>query len=277
MNTPIRSTIYINNNELTIINPLQSTPEYLAQIKILVDKYGEVKHIILTSSAVEHRSSFNTFTQHFPSTIKYIPPGLYAFPLNLPSEYLGLNGRNIKNLEKVKPPNLEVEILGPLKFKSVGTFVEATIYIPELKTMIVTDTLCSITEDIPEIVKVDERPLLYHARNTISDYVESNEDNLLKGWKRMSLFGLCFFPSGIKVTPFFKAFIETSKVDSRMKNLNDYGVPLDLYPWRWEGDVDESFSRYGDGRVFVPPILTKLILDREPDEVRYALLKVLLN
>ena len=52
-----------------------------------------------------------------------------------------------------------------------------------------------------------------------------------------------------------------------MKNLDDQGVPFNLYPWKWVGDIDESFKGYGDGKLFVPPIMTKLILDREPAAV----------
>ncbi|GMI00286.1 hypothetical protein TrVE_jg1830 [Triparma verrucosa] len=267
VNTPLNSFAQITPSGLTIINPLQPTPEYLSLLSSLTKSYGPISHIILTSSAVEHRSSFNTFSQYFPDACKYVPEGLYSFPFDLPSEFLGLKGGKVFKLKERLPPDIEVEFLGPFKFKSIGTFVESTLYIPSLKTLISTDTVCSITENVPKILLEDRRGLLYHARDGVEEYVEDREAEWRKGWKRMSLFGLCFFPRGIKVDSVLEAFSSSRKVDSRMKNLDDQGVPFNLYPWKWVGDIDESFKGYGDGKLFVPPILTKLILDREPAAV----------
>merc|ERR1712129_575054 len=52
-----------------------------------------------------------------------------------------------------------------------------------------------------------------------------------------------------------------------MKLLGDGGVPFNLYPWTWRGDSDKrNFDTISNkGRLFCPPILTKLILDREPE------------
>ena len=110
VNTPLNSFAQITPSGITIINPLQPTPEYLSLLSSLTKSYGPISHIILTSSAVEHRSSFNTFSQYFPSACKYVPEGLYSFPFDLPSEFLGLKGGKVFKLKERLPPDIEVEV-----------------------------------------------------------------------------------------------------------------------------------------------------------------------
>ena len=63
-----------------------------------------------------------------------------------------------------------------------------------------------------------------------------------------------------------EALAEARQIDPRMKNLGDGAVPLNLYPWTWNGSDDQyNFDTISkNGALFCPPILTKLILDREP-------------
>jgi hypothetical protein len=54
-----------------------------------------------------------------------------------------------------------------------------------------------------------------------------------------------------------------------MKSLGVGGVPGSLYPWTWhDNDADlVNFNAISQGgKLFCPPILTKLILDREPQK-----------
>ena len=83
----------------------------------------------------------------------------------------------------------------------------------------------------------------------------------------MVQFGLVFFPSQIDVVPFGKAISESRRIDPSMKTLGEGAVPGALYPWTWhDNDVDlANFNAISqNGKLFCPPILTKLILDREP-------------
>eukprot|EP00957_Ditylum_brightwellii_P004098 311468-Ditylum_brightwellii.AAC.1 len=52
-----------------------------------------------------------------------------------------------------------------------------------------------------------------------------------------------------------------------MKPLGKDVVPYSLYPWTWH-DNDADLTNFNaisqQGALFCPPILTKLILDREP-------------
>lgn len=57
-------------------------------------------------------------------------------------------------------------------------------------------------------------------------------------------------------------------MDPSRRNLGQDAVPLSLYPWTWhDGNSNvgnfEAISQ--NGAPFCPPILTKLILDREPN------------
>ena len=80
-------------------------------------------------------------------------------------------------------------------------------------------------------------------------------------------FGLVFFPSQIEVVPLGRAIIESRKIDPSMRPLGEGAVPGALYPWTWH-DNNADLANFNaisqDGKLFCPPILTKLILDREP-------------
>jgi hypothetical protein len=113
--------------------------------------------------------------------------------------------------------------------------------------------------------------MLFHARDNVTDKVEDTPQTREKGWRRMVQFGLIFFPSQVEVVPSFgQALIESRKVDPSLRNLGYDAIPLSLYPWTWhDGNADvrnfEQISQHG--ALFCPPILTKLILDREPDRI----------
>ena len=110
--------------------------------------------------------------------------------------------------------------------------------------------------------------MLFHACDSVTDAVEDTQEMREKGWRCMVQFGLIFFPSQIDVVPFGRALLESRRVDPSRLNLGQDAVPLSLYPWMWhDANVDvrnfEAISQ--NGAPFCPPILTKLILDREPD------------
>merc|ERR1719162_2554839 len=108
--------------------------------------------------------------------------------------------------------------------------------------------------------------MLFHARYSIQEVVQDTEKTRKKGWRRMVQFGLVFFPSQIDVVPFDRAISEASKINPRMKLLGVDAVPISLYPWTWHANDDaKNFKALSKGgKLFCPPILTKLILDREP-------------
>ena len=167
--------------------------------------------------------------------------------------------------------DIDYETLGPLKFQSVGAFSETAFYHKSSKTLIVTDSVCSVTKDPPKVIAEDPRGLLFHARDSIEDVVVDDLETRRKGWRRMVQFGLVFFPSQIEVVPFGKAIRQSvTDIDPSMRTLGVGAVPGGkLYPWTWhDNDVDlANFNAISqNGKLFCPPILTKLILDREPEK-----------
>lgn len=234
-----------------------------------------------------HKLILNRFAENFPNATVWLQPGQWSFPLNVPLEFLGVTQRGMR-LREIPTDNVskqyryyaekypipewasdfDWETLGPLKFKSVGAFSETAMFHRQSKSLILTDTVVSVTEDPPKIIQEDPRALLFHARDSIDDVIKDTPENRRKGWRRIVQFGLVFFPSQIEVVPFGQAISQASKIDKSMQPLGEGAVPYNLYPWTWNKDKDlENFQAISNhGKIFCPPILTKLILDREPEK-----------
>lgn len=68
-------------------------------------------------------------------------------------------------------------------------------------------------------------------------------------------------PAGIRVKSLREAFTDNSRTPADMKRLGWLG----LYPWDWDpASAERSFAAIKD-RPFVPPVLSELILDRQPE------------
>eukprot|EP00980_Cylindrotheca_fusiformis_P001464 scaffold345_cov134-Cylindrotheca_fusiformis.AAC.75 len=290
VNVPVRQTVIrLKGGGLWVHNPVAPTPQLLQMMKNLEAKYGPVRHIVLGTVALEHKATFGPFCNNFPRATVWIQPGQWAFPVDLSIDYLGVNqrgprfrelpvpGKEVSKMYRTRansypPPEwqdeINYEVLGPFSFKAVGGFSETAFYHKQTRSLLVTDTVVSVTATPPPIIQEDPRALLFHARDNITEVLEDTQSNREKGWRRMVQFGLVFFPSQIEVTSSpEQALKEAKEIDPRMANLGDGAVPLRLYPWSWKGNADaRNFERISqNGKLFCPPILTKLILDREPE------------
>ncbi|GKZ00141.1 hypothetical protein MPSEU_000967400 [Mayamaea pseudoterrestris] len=289
VNVPIRQTVVrLQSGGLWILNPVAPTLQLRNMMDRLVKLHGPVKHIVLGTVALEHKATFGDFSAHYPDATLWIQPGQWSFPINLPIEYyvkqrgkrlrdipvLG-SKQNAKYVTKEVSPQIpawandfDYEVLGPFSFQSVGGFSETAFYHKSTKTLLVTDTVVSVTKTPPAIIQEDPRALLFHARDAARDTVRDTAATREKGWRRMVQFGLVFFPSQIDVASAAEALVDASKVPNELRNLGDGAIPISsLYPWSWhDNDADirnfEAISQ--NGKLFCPPILTKLILDREP-------------
>lgn len=288
VNVPVRQTVItLKDGGLWVHNPVAPTPQLLEMMKRLEERYGRVRHIVLGTVALEHKATFGAFCRKFPKATVWVQPGQWAFPLNLPIDALGVTqrgtlfrelpvpGKEVSNsifkpTEKYGFPEwkdeIDYEVLGPLAFESVGGFSETAFYHKDSRTLLVTDTVVSVDKNPPPIIEEDPRALLFHARDNITEVVADTRENRQRGWRRMVQFGLVFFPAQINVVGAGEALSEARQIDASMNNLGDGAVPLNLYPWTWNGSNDEyNFEVISDGgKLFCPPILTKLILDREP-------------
>ena len=80
-----------------------------------------------------------------------------------------------------------------------GAFGETVFFHKDTKTLLCTDTVVEVSDDVPRIFDTDSKPLLYHARDTITEVVEDTDEVRRRGWRRVVLFGLFFNPSGIEI------------------------------------------------------------------------------
>jgi hypothetical protein len=292
VNVPVRQTVIRLQQEsgggLFVHNPVAPTPELLKKMDRLVTKYGPIRHIVLGTVALEHKATFPDFASKFPNATVWIQPGQWSFPAAVPIEFYGLKQRGPR-LREIPVPGrtpkyayyaardpvpewaseIEYEVLGPFSFESVGGFSETAFFHKPTKTLLVTDLVVSVTKDPPAIIQEDPRAMLYHSRDSALDKIEDTPESRARGWRRMVQFGLVFFPSQIQVRSLSEALAEARQVPPELRNLGQGAIPGGvLYPWTWKsGDADrinfETISQ--NGKLFCPPILTKLILDREPE------------
>ncbi|CAB9515939.1 expressed unknown protein [Seminavis robusta] len=284
VNVPVRSTVIaLQQGGLWIHNPVAPTQEFLTRIQELQQQYGPVKHIVLGTVALEHKATLGAFARNFPEAIVWVQPGQWSFPLPFPLELLGVSQRKNKGTLRelvpqeqytTNPPEwineIDYEILGPLKFQSVGAFSETAFFHKPTQSLLVTDVVISVTEEPPAIIQEDPRALLFHSRDSAGDdtLLQTGDTPQLrrKGWRRMVQFGLIFFPSQINVPSLRQDIRDEQIVPPPLRNLGQAAVPFNLYPWTWndDNDVDNFRAISNNGAMFCPPILTKLILDREP-------------
>mmetsp|Transcript_21089 Transcript_21089/g.45789 ORF Transcript_21089/g.45789 Transcript_21089/m.45789 type:complete len:509 (+) Transcript_21089:96-1622(+) len=264
---PLRMTVIKLSDEagggLFVYDPIAATPELVGYVQALEKEHGPVRHVVLGSVAIEHKVYAGVFAQKFPRAKVWVQPGQYSFPSNLPIPFLGFPaGRTdvIPSSAEEAPADwkdFEFRTLGPLISKD-GAFGETVFFHKSTGTLLVTDTVVEVTTEVPEIFEDDPKPLLYHARDTVTDVVEDTKEVRERGWRRVVLFGLFFTPGAINIKDSNVALAE------RRPDINsDFAG---IYPWDWVGDDDASF-RALTGGLLVAPILQQLILNREPIEV----------
>ena len=67
VDVPVRSTIIANSDSsgggLLVVNPVAPTSECVSMIRSLENKHGPVRHLLLATSALEHKATFGPFAQ----------------------------------------------------------------------------------------------------------------------------------------------------------------------------------------------------------------------
>ncbi len=265
---PIRMTVVkLAAGGLLVYAPVAPTPECLRLMQELVTVHGTVKYIILpTVSGIEHKVFVGPFARRFPKAQVFVAPSQWSFPLNLPLSWLGfpLGRTHILPADSRSVPfadEFDYAILGPIPL-GLGPFEEVALFHRRSHTLLLTDTLVSVPETPPEIVQLDPYPLLFHAKDDVTDVVEDSATARIKGWQRIALFGFYFRPSALKIVELPQAIRAARKVGDRSRKAY-----FGLYPFAWKPDWQRSFEALrGNGRPFVAPILQALILNRAPQE-----------
>lgn len=265
---PIRMTVVkLEEGGLLVYAPVAPTPECIRLVHELVAEHGNVKYIILpTISGLEHKVFVGPFASYFPEARVFMAPKQWSFPLNLPLSWLGLPQKRTQVLpeDSSQTPfgnQFDYAILGPIEL-GPGRFAEVAFFHKRSHSLLVTDSVLSVSEEPPAIVQLDPYPLLFHAKDKASDIIEDNQANRRKGWQRISLFTLYFQPSMLEVIRWGEVFRNALKAPERSKKAY-----FGLFPFKWKPDWKQSFDALrGDGRLFVAPILQTLILNRAPQE-----------
>lgn len=260
---PVRMTVVkLSSGGLFVYDPIAATPEVVSFVRELEKKHGPVKHIVLGSVAIEHKVYAGVFAQKFKDAQVWLQDGQYSFPANLPPPFLGFPpGRTrVMPTNKSEAPSdwsdFDFETLGPVISRD-GAFGETVFFHKDTNTLLCTDTVLEVTDEVPKIYDLDPKPLLYHARDTMTEILEDNEEVRRKGWRRVVLFGLFFMPGAIDIKDGKEALA------NRRPDINpDFAG---IYPFDWVRDDVASFKAL-QGGLLVAPILQKLILNRYPVE-----------
>jgi hypothetical protein len=265
--TSIRMTVLrLETGGLIVYSPIAPTPECLRLLNELVDLYGPVKHIVLsTTSGIEHKVFVGPFARACPSATVYVTPGQWSFPLNLPLSWLGLPARRTQLLTEKHPwgDRFELAILDSIEL-GLGKFGEVALFDRRFQLLLVTDTVVSVPTTPPEVVQLDPYPLLFHARETASDLVIDTPAQRLTGWQRIVLFTFYFRPSMVKIDKTLVMLQAAKKAPDRSARAF-WG----LYPFNWQPNWQKSFEQTADqGRLMVAPILQQLILSRQTPKTR---------
>lgn len=267
---PIRMTVVkLAVGGLLVYAPVALTPECLRLLQEIIVEHGTVKHIILpTISGIEHKVPVAPFARQFPEAQVWVTPGHWSFPINLPLTWLGLPPRRTQVLpaDSAQTPfgtEFDYAILGPLDL-GLGKFGEVVFFHRRSRSLLVTDTVLSVSATPPDVVQLDPYPLLFHARDEPTDAIRDTPEYRLKGWQRICLFALYFRPSTLETVELPQAWQAAQGAPDRSARAY-WG----LYPFDWAADWQVSFQAlHQDGQLQVAPILRQLILNRDPAAVR---------
>jgi hypothetical protein len=275
VNVPVRAVVVkLKSGGLLIYNPVAPTQECIEFVRNLEKGHGKVKYIILGTLGLEHKAFLGPFSNFFPESNVYVQSGQWSFPINLPNSFLGFPlGRRLQTIPtnaSTAPWHADLDhiILDSLHFKSVGGFGETAMFHRSSRTLLVTDCVVQVSSLPSPIIEEDPRALLYHSRNKMLDNVIDTPEARLRGWRRMILFALTFYPSAIEVAGIAETLSKIPQLNSKV-NLLGYGtIPITggLYPWTWSRSEETSFQALTGG-LLVAPILRSLILNREPRKV----------
>lgn len=265
---PIRMTVVrLEAGGLLVYAPVAPTPECVSLVRELEAKYGSVRYIIHpTVSGLEHKVFVGPFACKFPEAQVYAIPSQWSFPLELPLSWLGFPGDRTHILPDASgdtPFGQEFDFarLGPIKL-GLGPFAEAVFFHKASRTLLATDAVISVPAEPPKILQLDPYPLLFHARDDVFDIVKDNPDTRCRGWQRICLFAAYIQPSAIAVVPLGQALQDATRAPDRSKR-----ACFGLFPFEWQSNWHETFETlYGQGRIFVAPILQTLVFNRAPQE-----------
>ncbi|KAH8043537.1 DUF4336-containing protein [Aureococcus anophagefferens] len=123
---------------LFVYNPIAATRELVSMVRDLEKQHGPVRHVVLGTVAIEHKTYCGVFASKFPKATVWVQPGQYAVPVNLPNPLLGFPSADEgaagpvdkNNVDELRRSWRRVQLFGlyfmrPIAVHSVNQAVEA--------------------------------------------------------------------------------------------------------------------------------------------------------
>ena len=271
VSVPIRMTVVaMETGGLFVYAPVAPTEECLGLLRPLIREHGPVRFIVLPSVAVEHKVLAGPFAKRFPSADFYATDRQYAWPLNLPSSFLGLPAwtqplpASSAQMGGGEPPWAGEFEHAVLRVKpGVGSdYQDAAFLHKPSKTLLVCDALYACTEEPPPILQADAdqvRGLLFHARDAADEEVVDTPANRRKGWRRIILYANFFIPGAAD------ADLGPGPIADALRHA-DYPAGWGGWlPFRWRATERRDFEQFAaGGKPNILPII-QIILARGPE------------
>eukprot|EP00929_Paragymnodinium_shiwhaense_P104068 TRINITY_DN68046_c0_g1_i1.p1 TRINITY_DN68046_c0_g1~~TRINITY_DN68046_c0_g1_i1.p1 ORF type:complete len:449 (+),score=87.44 TRINITY_DN68046_c0_g1_i1:71-1417(+) len=138
------SVVKLNDGTLWVSAPISPSRECLRQL----DELGKVAHLVVPTTALEHKASMGEFAKIFPDATVWVAPGQGGSPISVPSKSIVLG-------EGVNPPWAD-EL--PFKVFAVGPpitdpFSEVAFFHKESETLLVTDCALKLGKAPPKVLE----------------------------------------------------------------------------------------------------------------------------
>ena len=144
--------IKLKSGGLWIHAPVAPTDECIALLRELD---APVEHIVLPTTLFEHKIFVGPFQRRFPDASVWIAPDQWSWPVNLPPQFFGIFKTGTLG-EDTAPweDEFETELLQPpaLGVASYVSFTECAFLHKPTKTLLVTDAVVYVSENIPDAI-----------------------------------------------------------------------------------------------------------------------------
>jgi hypothetical protein len=234
VSTNVRMTVIRlkKDGSLFVKDPIAPTEECLNLMRETFGADYVVSSIVLGTTMYEHKIFVPAFARKHKNAKVFVVPGQFSFPIQLPNALLGI--QNATELTTTSTKKLPDEWQGEIDYELLGTFSlfwnqyrysEGTFYHKKTKTLLVTDAAVFVEGDKPPLI-IPQKELsdlgsedsftirLLRALNFRGgrNVKRANDvDDVINGWRRMTLFSLFIAPDA-------KNIINPSSSFNAMKN-----------------------------------------------------------
>lgn len=242
--------IKLKTGGLWVHAPVAPTAEMVA---LLDELDAPVEHVVLPTTLFEHKIFVGPFQRKYPNAQCWIVPQQWSWPVNLPPQFFGINKTG--TLGKDPTPwddEFEYELLSPpaLGVASYVSFIEAAFLHKPSKTLLVTDAVVYVSENIPDCIP--DR-----------DLEESGDDEnfTISALKFLNLFDIATKAKSRTVTSKDMSRAEVLRLGWQRNALQAlYFGPNDLLS-------PEQSWRDITNRLIVAPVVGTLVYENVPEPV----------